>query len=443
MDPLSTPTLDGAPPSPGDGSPDLAADDRSERDASERKLREQSLSGAVIVALLVFTVPLAMVEVVWAPTGGELDWSRRIQVAPFDAVLVLAAGWAILNSSFVVDLFRSTAVRIVSGLFVALFAISLAANFSWLGVALGANLFAGVCVMAACAAAARTARGRTILLTSVTAAGVVQAVLGMLQSIRGQTYGVAPIDFDWSLFAYGSSHAAQGGFPHPYHLTGFLIVCQGAALLGLRHTRTARWPWLASLLLITVATTITYSRAALIGQALVLLCAVLGRRDRRILLPAAAAISLGLLLGAVAFGDGWVARADASATSGDVDSGRRVRLEQAWTMIEDNPVVGVGPGRYSDELAKTVRDDVRPAHNLIAQEAAEYGVGGGILMVAFLGLIGLRALRGGAWTAMIVAAYVPMLLLGTIGYVLATSFAMSAIWLGLVRASLDPVDPEP
>ncbi|MCB0961663.1 MAG: hypothetical protein KDB04_19320, partial [Acidimicrobiales bacterium] len=61
---------------------------------------------------------------------------------------------------------------------------------------------------------------------------------------------------------------------------------------------------------------------------------------------------------------------------------------------------------------------------------------------ALLGLLGLRVLRGGAWTGAVVVPLVPFLLLDAYPYVFATGLAASAIWLGLARASLDPAEPD-
>jgi hypothetical protein len=90
-------------------------------------------------------------------------------------------------------------------------------------------------------------------------------------------------------------------------------------------------------------------------------------------------------------------------------------------------------------LAESEREEYLPAHNLVAHEAAELGIVGGLAAGALLGLLGLRVLRGGSWTAAIVAPMVPFLLLDAYPYVFATGLAISALWLGLARASLEPV----
>ena len=109
-------------------------------------------------------------------------------------------------------------------------------------------------------------------------------------------------------------------------------------------------------------------------------------------------------------------------------------------------MVGVGPGTYVDALHAKERVEYLPSHNLIAQDAAEMGVLGGVAALALLGLLGLRVLRGGAWTGAVVVPIVPFLLLDAYPYVFATGLALAAIWLGLARVSLSPADasePEP
>jgi hypothetical protein len=68
------------------------------------------------------------------------------------------------------------------------------------------------------------------------------------------------------------------------------------------------------------------------------------------------------------------------------------------------------------------------------------GIAGGIAVTALLALLGLRVLRGGAWTGAVALPMIPFLLLDAYPYVFATGLALAAIWLGLVRVSLVPVD---
>jgi O-antigen ligase len=201
----------------------------------------------------------------------------------------------------------------------------------------------------------------------------------------------------------------------------------------------ARGPWLAALVVLGAGIGVTYTRAGAIGQIVMVGCLLLGRADRRILRAAVVAVVLGLGIGGLGFGDGWVARGETSLADGTTaSSSRDVRLAEARELVTEHPITGVGPGRYVEALAEQERDEYLPAHNLLAHQAAELGVLGGLAVIALLALLALRTWRGGAWTAALVTPVVPFLFLDAYPYVFATGLAASAIWLGLVRSSLAP-----
>jgi O-antigen ligase len=411
--------------------------------AVERPTDDDARVAASIIALLMVTIPLADARVLWHVPGASMDWNRSVIVAPFDLVLLVAVGWTLLRPRLLADLFRSSAVQVVAGLYAATFAVALVAGPSWLGVNLGLRLGAGLCVIALVAKGAGSAKGRQFMLGTIVVVGVLQAVLGMAQSANGTAFGIDFVDYAGRLYPFGSSRAGRGGLGHPYHLAVLLAVAQGAALLGLRHTRAARWPWVAALAVLGAGIAVTYTRAGAIGQVLLVICLLCGRRDRRLMLPAAAAIVLGLAVGGVAFGDGWLARSEVTLNADgtqNVSSSRTERLREAQELIEAHPATGVGPGNYVDALHATKRVEYLPAHNLVAQEAAELGILGGVAALGLLALLGLRVLRGGAWTGAVVLPIVPFLVLDAYPYVFATGIALAAIWLGLARTSLDPAD---
>lgn len=403
---------------------------------------EEARVAAMLVALLAALIPLATAYGVWSTATGADDWTRRITVAPFDLALVLITGWTLLRPRLLLDLFRSTAIRLVAAALAAVGAISFATHASPLGVALALRLLAGLCVIAALSRAFEHPASRRLVLGAIAGVGVAQAVLAMVQSARGASFGIEYLDFAGPLYPFGTSSAGRGGLTHPYHLAVVLVVAQGAALLGLRHAAPAlrsRLGWLVALSVLGAGIAVTYTRAGALGQLALVVALALGRADRRVLLAAALAVLVGLGVGGLAFGDGWMARGEASTGDG-AGSSRSQRLEEARALLEDSPATGVGPGRYVDALAQTGRDELLPAHNLVAHEAAELGIVGGVLVVALLGLLGLRVLRGGAWTAAVVLPLLPFLLLDAYPYVFATGLATAAIWLGLARASLVAAD---
>ncbi len=407
-----------------------------------------SAIASILVALLAFTIPLATATIGWSAPGGDGDWTRSVATAPFDLVLVAVLVWGALTPRAVLDLFRRRAVALACALYAVWFVVAFAAHPGPLGFSLLLRLGAGLAVIAVVAEAVRTIEGRRLALGALVVSGVLQAVLGMVQAARGEAFGIELIDYAGPLYPFGSSFAGRGGLTHPYHLAVFLVACEGAALLGLRatgrsSTLAARAPWLVALAVLGAGIAVTYTRAGAIGQVALLVALVLGRRDRPLLLAAAGALVVGLAVGGFGFGDGWYARGQntTGADGASADSDRSVRLQEARGLIEEQPIVGVGPGRYVQALAETDRDEYLPAHNVVAHEAAELGVVGGLAVLGLLALLGLRILRGGAWTGAVVVPMVPFLLLDAYPYVFATGLAISALWLGLARASLDPVDP--
>ncbi len=401
---------------------------------------------ASLIALLAITIPLATGYVLWSTPTGADDWTRRISLAPFDLVLAIVTGWTLLRSRLLVDLFRSPAVRIASGALAIVGIAAFAAHPSPLGVALGVRLFAGLCVIATVSRAAEHPTARRFMLGAIAAVGVAQAGLAMVQAARGEAFGIEYLDFAGPLYPFGTSFAGRGGLTHPYHLAVVLVVAQGAALLGLRQASPrllARAPWLLALAALGAGIAVTYTRAGAVGQVALVISLLLGRADRKVLVAAAVAVVIGLGIGGIGFGDGWMAKGEATAgkDGATADSNRSARLREARELVEANAALGVGPGRYVDALAETPRTEYLPAHNLIAQEAAELGVVGGVVALALLALLGLRALRGGAWTAAVVSPMIPFLLLDAYPYVFATGLATAAVWLGLARVSLEPAQP--
>ncbi len=401
----------------------------------------------LLVVALVALVPVALVRVPWAFPGGAEDFNRRITLQPFDLVL------ALILVRWLARLPRRRRPRPgwlgTTGLaLAAVLLVALAVHPSPAGVALLVRYLAAWAVLETVIEAARTHRRH--LLAGLAAVGTVQALLGMAQSARGGTLGLGPLEFGGPLYPFGTSRAGRGGLDHPYHLACLLAVTLGAALLGLRDAdrtvaeagrRQPWWPWAVALAVTGAGLATTYSRTAVLGLGvglLVLLGAWVRRRDLALLL-AVGAVAFGLLVGAVGFGDGWIAKGQTSTDTRSVDTGRRDRLQEAWRLIERDPLVGVGPGRYVEALRSVPHTDLLPAHDLVAQEAAEGGILAGILSAAILAGLAWRSLRRGAWSVAVLAPFGAFLLLDSYPFAFPTGLVVSGCWLGLLTVEALPV----
>jgi O-antigen ligase len=150
-------------------------------------------------------------------------------------------------------------------------------------------------------------------------------------------------------------------------------------------------------------------------------------------------LALGFVFGAVAFGNGWHAKGQASTGAG-ADSGRHVRAQEAMRLIDAQPVFGVGPGRYTIALESVQHSDLLPAHNMVLHDAAEAGVLAGVLTTLLLAALALRAWRGGAETTAVFVAPVLFFVLDAYPYVFPTGLAVSALWLAMVFSAREHVN---
>jgi O-antigen ligase len=133
------------------------------------------------------------------------------------------------------------------------------------------------------------------------------------------------------------------------------------------------------------------------------------------------------------------------AVAQDVLSSRRVQLwHDAVTMVSDDPVRGVGPGRFSVESPTARADpDARWAHSAALQQAAEQGLPGALLLAAvvgwaFAGLI--RSPRPDPVIACALAGLIAFAVQASVDYIayFPTIPAVLALLLGVATAPLPP-----
>ena len=157
---------------------------------------------------------------------------------------------------------------------------------------------------------------------------------------------------------------------------------------------------LCSVVLGVIDVILTFTRAAWSGFAIGLVAFVALTPVRRgIRLSRGVVVALAIGCFAAAFAPSITARL-AESTVSDAYDERAGLMRVAWSMIEANPLVGVGPGAYRYTYRGFVPRDVEgqwlyAVHNKYLLRAAEVGVAGGVLYVLLL-VAGLRqALRLG------------------------------------------------
>ncbi|CAA9231185.1 MAG: hypothetical protein AVDCRST_MAG76-1250 [uncultured Acidimicrobiales bacterium] len=252
----------------------------------------------------------------------------------------------------------------------------------------------------------------------------------------------------------GGLYASSGLTVHPYVLAAWCAVA-GTALLALQRRRPAAGG------LTTVAGIaafagigLTMSRAGALGAALALAVLSLSTRrprDRRWRAPAAGAAAA-LALGALVNLSGWISRAGQASGSVDaISSGRGALVRQAWALLRDDLLTGVGPGRYvlalveRPALVELSSQSPRPVHVTPLLLVVE----GGLVVVPALILLVLAVVRAcrraGATATAVALAMVPFLALDHLAWSYPQGMVLAGVWLGVIdllsqRDDADPVE---
>jgi O-antigen ligase len=405
----------------------------------ERRSTELAQLRELLLIFLVVTVPLAMGTVLWFADDGANDFNRRVSISPFDIALALLLVVAVAERRRVSGWRQWTWVTRIAVALAAVLAVALVVHPSPRGFDFAFRVLAGLAVIDAFVRLSRPSRQR--VLAAIVIVGAIESVIDMAQSIHGGALGLGPLEYRGFFYTFGSSTAGHGGFDHPYHLAFFLLVAIGAAVLGTRAAA-QRTPWLVGAAACSAGIATTYSRAALLSLlAFVVLVLVAGgsagrKRSLRLL---AAAVVIGFTFGAVAFGDGWHAKGQASTGAG-VDSDRHVRAQEALRLIDTQPIFGVGPGRYTIALDSVEHAQLLPAHNIVLHEAAEAGVFAGVLTALLLLALLARSWRGGVETTAVFVLPALFLVLDAYPYVFPTGLAVGALWLGMLFSAREHLD---
>lgn len=218
--------------------------------------------------------------------------------------------------------------------------------------------------------AAREVPVRALL--AATVAGAVVAAAGGLISVAG------------------GSLRATGPLEDPNDLAFFLVAAL-PLLVALPAKGKSRIVLLLLGTVLVAGTAATFSRGGGIALAcaLVWLIARRGIPVRAVVVTAAVTGVAALVFASAAQAELSRALQEKSHIAGTNADTRMLRWQAASRMLADNPVLGVGPGGFRQEYAAAghnaeIDEQTPVAHNLFLEVAAELGVPGFALLVAFV-----------------------------------------------------------
>jgi O-antigen ligase len=289
----------------------------------------------------------------------------------------------------------------------------------------------------------RTTGERAIVLTSIAGVAIFETVLSVLQITTRAPVGLNALGESTNpLWAFGTTTAPQGTMVHPYVLAGMALVF--GVIVAIAMTRGWSWPLAIATAAAIAPVGYTYGRAALLGLAVAVICLASGIfRDRGRYLPAVLALCIGAAVPALVWNKGWVERKQQSVRARNESSlttDRGWLIHEADGLIVDQPLVGVGPGRYVIGLTEKFGQEpnkkvgiFKPVHNLPLLAAAEGGIPAGLLMTALLIAAAWRAYVAGRTGLALWGVYMPFVLLDHFGYSFPMGLIVTGVWLGVIE----------
>ncbi len=393
---------------------------------------------ALVSVVVVVNVlqPQWVVESLDLLTDGHL---RRAVLNPVDVLLVpfaLMAGLALRRAVRARPLSLPLwigVVLVVGGL------LSLAVHPSLRGGLIVFRLIAGLGLIWVLAQFGKEEFVRFLALPVMVVSGL-EGSLALAQLVTGRavlpewTGAAAPVVVD------GVERAA-GTLGHPYELATLGLI--GVAL-GIASFRTVplryRRLWLLPVAIAAVPAAISFSRAALLAVVGIAGTLAWGMRRETVSWgPVLIAVTVGFAVPAAFFAGSWGTRVDHSI-GGAEESGLNLRVEQveqAWSMIEPEWLIGVGPGLYSVTLES--RGDLDPAraypvYDVPLYITAEDGavVGGLLVLITFA--LAVQALRRSTENRALFLAPVPFLVFDHLLYTAPVGLLLLSLWLGGLAA---------
>ena len=341
------------------------------------------------------------------PLPGDLERSGRRIAGPGDA-----------RSWLPVAMFVAIAAVMLSAAVGPFVSVDAASSSAAVG-----RLLQQLLVLGAAAAAAAHRRGLRSLLWGLVSGGVLLSIVTGLQAVTGATDTTALGFSSWNqevIGGAGNTLRAAGPFgDDPNAYAQYLVVMTGVAL-GLAVAKRSSVSRRQRQILLVAAASMAFgvintaSRSGFIGLAVVATGAlVVSGLDRRRVAIAAAA-GLVVLVSPIGVAS-RLATLGTSPTAQGADSGLRGRASEmlaAVQMFADHPIVGVGYGTYNDrylDYSRTFgidqRFELRSAHSLPLEIAAEQGLIGLAAWATLLALTGIVIVRLHRYRSDLATAY--------------------------------------
>lgn len=244
-----------------------------------------------------------------------------------------------------------------------------------------------------------------VLVVTVTGLALLSVVQEFVFGNSTQFGGLSNVPLAADLGLFTARHSGPLLDPNFWGRVLVLVVPLALSLAAAAASRGVRVGWLAATAVLAAGVYLTGSRGSLLAlvAAVATWLLLAGPRYRRVLVLSPLLL---VLLAVPGVGTRLATLTDVGASSLSRPDpsleGRRVAQAAGLLMVTEHPLMGVGPGRFVQEMPEYQRryglPESRPlaAHNLYLEQAAEGGV---VVLLAWLGLFGsavLVALRARA-----------------------------------------------
>jgi len=232
---------------------------------------------------------------------------------------------------------------------------------------------------------------------------------------------------------------AQGTMTHVYEPPALGLLAAGVAIATRPRSQRTQLIWVVGVLLAGMSVGLTHSRAAVLGLLLMAPFVAWGAKQRDgHLLRMGSALFVGFALASAFTASAWLHRVDHS-TSGSLDDvalGRITLAKQAVEIATDNPILGVGPGRYLTVLETQYDvDENYPyrVHNVSLALAVETGIAAAIVLSIIVGTAVVRASRSGPAGGALAMSILGFALFDVLHYDRPVGILMFGIWLAVLQ----------